>query len=157
MPKKFKEKVRKLVSDRVSMPEYPDRERVQHLIMQVESLFVYAILKSVVVSQVRDPMVREMMNFYQVYSFTPPDVDRRGTMFPKYSVPIFSRERAAAMKKSRKVILSNSITGNAHFIEAVQFVMEKTFKILWHYPLFELPTELDDESLNYLLCQAEFA
>ena len=145
------------MSDRVSMPRYPDQERVQHLIMQVESLFVYAILKALTVSQARDPMVRELMNQYEIKSFTPPDVDRHGTMFKKYSVPIFSQERAAAMKKSRKVILSNSITGNAHFIEAVQFVMERTFKILWHYPLFELPTELDDESLNYLLCQAEFA
>ena len=39
----------------------------------------------------------------------------------------------------------------------MQFVMEKTFAIVEHYPLFELPTELDDETLNYLLCQKEFA
>jgi hypothetical protein len=42
-------------------------------------------------------------------------------------------------------------------MEALRLVMEKTFTIVEHYPLFELPTELDDESLNYLLCQKEFS
>jgi hypothetical protein len=63
---------------------------VQHLIMQVESLYVYSILKSILISQSEDPMVREMMDFYGIKSFTPPDVDNDGTMFKKYSMPTFS-------------------------------------------------------------------
>lgn len=90
MPKEFKERVRLLVTGRVSMTQYPNRERVEHLIMQVESLYVYATLKSVLISQTEDPMVKEMMRLFSAKSFTPPVVDNDGTMFKKYSMPAFS-------------------------------------------------------------------
>jgi len=72
------------------MTEYPDRDRVEHLIMQVESLYVYSTLKSLLISQTEDPKVKEMMKEYAIKSFTPPAVDNDGAMFEKYSMPAFS-------------------------------------------------------------------
>ena len=72
------------------MSQHPNRERVEHLIMQVESLYVYSMLKAILISQNKDPMVREMMNQLEIKSFIYPPVDNDGTMFEKYSMPKFS-------------------------------------------------------------------
>ena len=47
--------------------------------------------------------------------------------------------------------------GNKHLIEVVRFAMNRTQVIISAHPLFELPTELNDETLGYLLSQKEFA
>lgn len=92
-----------------------------------------------------------------VKSLAPPAVDDDGTMFREYVFPDFSHQRQSAMKSSIKRILSDTIAGNQDFIKIVALAMAKTSDILWSYPLFELPTELTDDSLNYLLSQKEFA
>ena len=49
--------------------------------MQVESLFVYAVLKSVIRSQSEDPAIRILMTKYGLKTTTPPAVDDDGTIF----------------------------------------------------------------------------
>lgn len=51
MPDKVKLGVVKLVSQRVNLDTYKDQEALRHLIMQVESQYVYASLYSVIKSQ----------------------------------------------------------------------------------------------------------
>ena len=36
-------------------------------------------------------------------------------------------------------------------MDVIRFIMDKTLKIVQAYPLFELPTELNDETIGYLL------
>lgn len=38
-------------------------------------------------------------------------------------------------------------------MDVIRFVMVKTQKIVNAYPLFELPTELNEETIGYLLSQ----
>lgn len=84
MPIKFKMQIRKLVNARVNLVHYPHREILENLIMQVEALYVYSILKSVIRSQKNDMMIRKLMTKHELKCSEPPLVDLDGTMFPKY-------------------------------------------------------------------------
>lgn len=74
MPVSFKSRIRKLVTVRLKLQDYPD-EAVQNLIIQVEALYVYSVLKSVIRSQCDDPSVRKLMIKYGLKTTEPPAVD----------------------------------------------------------------------------------
>ena len=47
--------------------------------------------------------------------------------------------------------------GHEKFIQAIGLALDRTAKVIWAYPLFELPTELSDETLKFLLFQKDFS
>ena len=61
---------------------------MQQIIQEVESLYVYSVLKSILTSQERDHTVIKLMKKYELRTFEPPLVDFDGTMFKKYVMPI---------------------------------------------------------------------
>ena len=84
MPIKFKYQIRKLVNARISLANYPVREILENMIMQVEALYVYSILKSVIRSQKNDMYIKKLRNKHELKSSEPPLVDHDGTLFSKY-------------------------------------------------------------------------
>lgn len=57
MPEAVKMRISELASCRQKIAEHRDREAVHHLIMQVESHYVYASLKSILQSQSHDEYI----------------------------------------------------------------------------------------------------
>jgi hypothetical protein len=53
--------------------------------------------------------------------------------------------------------LTESIPGNKRFIELIKLIMDNTNIYVKKSPLFILPTELDTNTMSYLLSQPEFA
>ena len=104
MPIKFKMQIRKLVNARIGVTSYPRQEILHNLIMQVEALYVYSILKSVIHSQKDDMLVRNLMGKHGLKSLDPPLVDHDGTMFSKYSMLPFSAERREDWDNSMELI-----------------------------------------------------
>ena len=84
MPMRFKYQIRKLVNARVSLANYPVREILENMVMQVEALYVYSILKSVIRSQKNDMFIKKLMTKHHLKCSEPPLVDHDGTIFPKY-------------------------------------------------------------------------
>jgi len=83
MPVSIKSRIRKFLNARLQLRDFPDRA-VQNLVIQVEALYVYAVLKSVIRSQCDDPTVRRLMTKYGLKTTVPPAVDQDGTIFKKY-------------------------------------------------------------------------
>jgi len=104
MPIKFKMQIRKRVNARIGITSYPRQEILQNLIMQVEALYVYSILKSVIRSQRDDMLIRKLMSKHGLKSLDPPLVDHDGTMFSKYEMLPFSAERREDRDNSIKMI-----------------------------------------------------
>lgn len=77
-----------MVNEQLSLRNYRDQQLVQQIIQEVESLYVYSVLKSILTSQERDHSVIKLMKKYELRTFNPPRVDFEGTMFKKYIMPI---------------------------------------------------------------------
>ena len=59
LPKKFKQNIkRKLVID---LAKY-DPQRVKQLVIQIEALFVFSVLKSIIYSQIGDPFITRIVS-----------------------------------------------------------------------------------------------
>ena len=130
MPVNLKMQIRKLVNARVSMNDYPHREICENLIMQVEALYVYSILKSVIRSQKNDLMIQKLMNKYALKSFEPPLVDHDGTMFKKYTILRFSKERREDYNNAVELINGQTVPGNKHLMDVMRFAMKRTLAII---------------------------
>ena len=157
MPGKLKKRIRQLVEATVDFESYPRPDDVKNVIMQVEALYVYSVLKSVLHSQSHDPMIQKLMAKYGLKSLVAPAVDQNGTMFKKYEMLEFSEERRDDWNNSRDLIRTQTVPGNRRLVDVIAFVMRRTLAVVESYPLFELPTRLNEETLGYLLSQKEFA
>ena len=78
-------------------------------------------------------------------------------MFKKYEMLPYSRERREDWDNSLELLQSQTVPGNRRLMEVIRYAMGRTHAVVRAYPLFELPTELNDETLGYLLSQKEFA
>ena len=156
MPVAVKSPIR-MLSHREVQSRGPADYALQSLVMEVESLYVYAVLKSVIRSQCEDPAIRKLMTKYGLKTTKPPAVDDDGTIFQKYEMLPYSRERREDWDNSLELLQSQTVPGNRRLLEVVRYAMCRTDAVVRAYPLFELPTELDDEALGYLLRQKEFA
>lgn len=58
LPRKFKENIKKKLA--IDLKEY-DTKRVQQLVIQIEALFVFSILKSITFSQIGDPYISRIV------------------------------------------------------------------------------------------------
>lgn len=95
--------------------------------------------------------MKNLMAKHGLKTSEPPKVDHDGTIFRKYKMLEYSKERRDDYDNSVGLIKSQTVPGNKDLIEVVKFAMQRTLVIIQKYPLFELPTELDDETLGYLL------
>ena len=88
----------------VDFESYHRPDDVKNVIMQVEALYVYSILKSVLHSQSHDPMIQKLMAKYGLKTLVAPTVDANGTMFKKYEMLEFSEVRRDDWNNSRDLI-----------------------------------------------------
>lgn len=49
----------------IDLNEY-DEEQVQQLIIQVEGLYIFSVLKATLASQKNDPFIKNLLNVYRV-------------------------------------------------------------------------------------------
>lgn len=97
------------------------------------------------------------MSKYGLKTTKPPAVDNDGTIFKKYDMLPFSRDRREDWENSLELLESHTIPGNRRMMDVMRYTTARTHAIVNSYPLFELPTELNDETLGYLLSQKDFA
>ena len=112
MPSKVKLEISRLVSARINLGTYPTQESVHGHILQVEALFVYSILKSVIRCQSNDAVVAELIEKSGLGSIRLPRVDLDGTMFKKYERPLHSEKQREDFLKSLTSIKDHTVLGN---------------------------------------------
>lgn len=155
---KMRSNILKIVCQRIDLKNYFKQEVMQECIMHIEALYVYATLKSVLLSQQSDPIVQRMIFKYGYTSLTMPRVDEElviGVL--GYKMPTYDKERRDELESCKKHLRRESIPGNLSMSQIVLTLLQKTFRIVQGYPLFELPTELNNETIGYMLSQKEFA
>ena len=79
MPEHLRQKIRKKL--RLNCSKIEDRELVKNVIVQVESHFVYATLRSVLINQQNDYYIKSLLRKYSLRSLDIPTVDNDGTIF----------------------------------------------------------------------------
>jgi hypothetical protein len=95
MEKAMRSRILDLVLQRSSVDGHRGHEIFQSCVMQVEALFVYETLRSVILSQRNDPKIIQLCKKHHMCH--KPLVDHDGSIFPKYKQPPASAERRKDM------------------------------------------------------------
>jgi hypothetical protein len=157
MEPEMRANIRELVQSKyLSLPKYPDQHALSLLVMQVEAFFAFSICRSALYSQQAEPRIVELYKKYGVRASRPPIVEPEPSLSDQYEVPLSTRERRVGHENKREAI-KGGVPGNVKFLGVIKLIMDQTHDIILKFPLFELPTELSDDSLTYVLSQPDFA
>jgi heme oxygenase len=83
----IKERIRKLVeSDRLNLNRYPREGLLQTLVIEVEAYYIYSLMKSVLVTQEDDDIIRPLLHKHNVKTFKIADPDVEPLIQDKFEV-----------------------------------------------------------------------
>jgi hypothetical protein len=137
LPDRVLTRIQKLVA--VNLLDF-NPDSVRKLIVQVEALFVFAVFKSLLKSEGRDPFVKGLLRKYGI----PPDTEALATFQPVWHEKLLMPEVRAYDMRSAKVELDNNsiMLMDRRFIKIPELLNSITVRVLGQSKLFEFPFSL---------------
>jgi hypothetical protein len=110
------------------------RERIEVLTLQVEALFVFSILKSIIYSQLGDPYISRIVAHYKSEEMTvtrkeiKDEISDHQPRVPFYALRAYEDhqgklEKMLSKKDAQKILEDYSIIGKKAFIQIIQYLI----------------------------------
>ena len=91
------------------------------------------------------------MRKYDVKDVCPPEVDTSGLIFEKYIIKSWDGKSKELLNLMKEQVVKETVPGMKSLLEIVKLVTNLSIDYIQKYPLFELPTELNKDTLSYML------
>jgi hypothetical protein len=157
MPNDIKENIKRRIG--VDLGKL-DRNRVELVTLQVEALFVFSILKSIVYSQIGDPYISRIVAQYKIEELAVTNQDIKDEVadykpkVPYYALKAYEEKQGKLEKmlnrNEAKLILEQySLLGKKAYIDVIQYLIRLNQDMIVATPLFMFP--IDDRGMYITL------
>jgi hypothetical protein len=153
LSKEARARIVDLVLQRANVTGHRGAEIFQTCVMQVEALYVYETLRSVILSQIGDPRIIQLAKKHDMCA--KPLVDHKNAHELSYEQPNASAERRKDMLCAIESLRHTGFSSK-RAIDLLAEILKVNQLVLDAAPQFEVPDLLSDESVDHILSLKAF-